>query len=336
MPVKAIPSLHKMLYAFFHEWLTEQRNASHRTVLAYRDAWRLFLRFVAERQKTKVASLGLDDLKREDVTAFLQHIEKVRKASIVTRNCRLAALRSFFGFVAAQEPLAVLQCAEVLQVPFKKAPRRAIRYLDSAEVSAILSQPDRTRAEGQRDHALLSLLYNSGARIQEALDLRPKDLHLKSPAHVRLMGKGRKERIAPLWPETAELLTALLRRTPRLPEQAVFTNRYGEPLTASGFRFRLRQYVKGATRKTPSLSDKRVTPHLFRHTTAVHLVAAGVDVTVIRSWLGHAGLETTNHYAQANLETKRKALEQADPKLRPGKPPRWKKDADLLAWLDSL
>ena len=131
------------------------------------------------------------------------------------------------------------------------------------------------------------------------------------------MGKGQKERIAPLWPETAELLTALLRRTPRLPEETLFMNRYGEPLTASGFRFRLRQYVKGAIKKVPSLSEKRVTPHLFRHTTAVHLVAAGVDVTVIRSWLGHADLETTNHYAQANLETKRKALEQADPKLRP-------------------
>jgi site-specific recombinase XerD len=336
MPVKTIPSLPKLLYAFFHEWLTEQRNASHRTVLAYRDAWRLFLCFAAERQKIKVASLGLDNLNRAEVAAFLQHIEKTRRASIVTRNCRLAALRSFFGFVAAQEPLAALQCAEVLQVPFKKAPKRAIRYLESAEVAAILSQPNRTKAEGQRDHALLSLLYNSGARIQEALDLRPQDLHLKSPAHVRLMGKGQKERIAPLWPETAELLTALLRRTPRLPEETLFMNRYGEPLTASGFRFRLRQYVKGAIKKVPSLSEKRVTPHLFRHTTAVHLVAAGVDVTVIRSWLGHADLETTNHYAQANLETKRKALEQADPKLRPSKPPRWKRDADVLSWLDSL
>ena len=127
MPVKAISSLPKLLYAFFHEWLTEQRNASHRTVLAYRDAWRLFLCFVAERQKIKVASLGLDHLNRAEVAAFLQHIEKTRRASIVTRNCRLAALRSFFGFVAAQEPLAALQCAEVLQVPFKKAPKRAIR-----------------------------------------------------------------------------------------------------------------------------------------------------------------------------------------------------------------
>jgi len=336
MAAKAFPSLPKLLHAFFHEWLIEQRNASHRTVLAYRDAWRLFLQFVADRQKVKVASITLENLRRVEVAAFLQHIEKVRGASIITRNCRLAALRSFFGFVAANEPLAALPCTEVLQIPFKKAPKRVIRYLESDEVAAILGQPDRATKEGQRDHALLSLLYNTGARIQEALDLRSKDLHLHSPAHARLMGKGRKERIAPLWPETADVVAALLRRCPCAPDGKVFVNRYGEPLTASGFRFRLRQYVKAAARQAPSLGQKRVTPHLFRHTTAVHLVAAGVDVTVIRSWLGHADLETTNHYAQANLETKRRALEQADPKLRPAKPPRWERDADLLAWLDSL
>jgi site-specific recombinase XerD len=182
----------------------------------------------------------------------------------------------------------------------------------------------------------MSLLYNTGARIQEALDLRPQDIHLKSPAHVRLMGKGRKERISPIWPETADLITALIRRQPRKPDEPIFVNRYRAPLTASGFRFRLRQYVGAAAERVPTLSEKRVTPHIFRHSTAVHLVAAGVDVTVIRSWLGHAHLDTTNHYAQANLETKRKALEQVDPKLRPGKPPQWKRDADLLAWLDSL
>lgn len=336
MPSKILPSLPKLLYSFFHEWLTEQRNASHRTVLAYRDAWKMFLCFVAERQRKKVSDLSLAHLSRAEVAAFLQHIEKGRGASIRTRNCRLAALRSFFGFVAGQEPLAALQCAEVLQVPFKKAPKTAIRYLDSAEVAAIVAQPNRAAVEGQRDHALLSLLYNTGARIQEALDIQPQHLHLKSPAHIRLMGKGRKERIAPLWPETAELLTALLRRKPRTSEESLFVNRYGNPLTASGFRFRLRKYVKLASLKVPSLSQKRVTPHLFRHTTAVHLVAAGVDVTVIRSWLGHASLETTSHYAQANLETKREALEKADPRLRPGKPPRWKRDADLIAWLDSL
>jgi site-specific recombinase XerD len=336
MPKIDLPTLSKLLHAFFHEWLVEQRNASHRTVLAYRDAWRLFLRFVAHHRNKPVAALDLEHLTGTEVLAFLQHIEQERRASVNTRNCRLAALRSFFSFVADYEPRAAKQCAEVLRVPFKRTTRRAIRYLDSAEVSAILSQPDRSTVEGQRDHALMSLLYNTGARIQEALDLRPQDIHLKSPAHVRLMGKGRKERISPIWPETAALITALIQRQPRKPDEAIFVNRYRSPLTASGFRFRLRQYVEAAAEGVPTISKKRVTPHLFRHSTAVHLVAAGVDVTVIRSWLGHANLDTTNHYAQANLETKRKALEQVDPKLRPAKPPRWKRDAALLAWLDSL
>ena len=336
MPKHDLPTLPKLLHSFFHEWLIDQRNASQRTVLAYRDAWRLFLRFVAQHRNKSVTALTLEHLTEPDVLAFLQHIEKERRVSVNTRNCRLAALRSFFSFVAEHEPRVALQCAEVLRVPFKKAVRRTTLYLESAEVSAILAQPDRRTAEGQRDHALMSLLYNTGARVQEALDLRPQDVHFRSPAHVRLMGKGRKERISPIWPETADLVTALMRRQPRKADEPIFVNRYGEPLTASGFRFRLRQYVEAAAKMVPTISKKRVTPHVFRHTTAVHLVAAGVDVTVIRSWLGHAQLDTTNHYAQANLETKRKALEQVDPKLRPAKPPRWKRDADLLAWLDSL
>jgi site-specific recombinase XerD len=336
MAQAVIPTLPKLMHSYFHEWLAHQRNASHRTVLAYRDAWRLFLRFVSTRQKKKVAALGLENLTAAEVIAFLQHVEQERKATVRTRNCRLAAIRSFFSFVADHEPLATQHCAEVLRVPFKKSPQRAICYLESTEVSALLSQPDRSKAEGQRDHALLSFLYNTGARIQEALNVRPQDLHLKSPSHVTLMGKGRKERISPIWPETAKLLEALLCRRPRRPDEPLFVNRYGAPLTASGFRFRLRQYVKTATRQTPTLARKRITPHVFRHSTAVHLISAGVDVTVIRSWLGHAHLDTTNHYAQASLETKRKALEQVDSKLRPSKPPRWKRDADLLAWLDSL
>lgn len=336
MPKPSLPSLATLLHSFFHVWLVEQRNASHCTVQSYRDAWRLFLRFTVKRQKRSVADLRLENLQQGDVLAFLNHIEQERHSSTLTRNCRLAALRSFFSFVAEHEPLAVKQCAEVLHVPFKRAARRAMVYLDSLEVAAILSQPDRSSLEGHRDHALLSLLYNTGARIQEALNLRSQDLHLKSPAHVRLMGKGQKERISPIWPETAELLASLIERNGGRPDQRLFINRYGEPLTASGFRFRLRQYVRSAALKQPTLSQKRITPHVFRHTTAVHLVAAGVDVTVIRSWLGHAHLDTTNHYAQANLETKRRALEQVDPSLRGSKPPRWKREVDLLAWLDSL
>jgi len=331
-----LPPLAGLLHLFFHEWLVEQRDASHRTILAYRDTWRLFLRFAAQQLKRRVSALRTEDLTEEMLLEFLQHIERDRRGSVGTRNCRLAAIRSFFSFVAEREPRAARQCAEVLRVPFKRAPRKTMCYLEPEEAAAILAQPNRTSAEGQRDHALLSLLYNTGARIQEALDLRPQDIRLKSPSHVRFLGKGRKERISPLWPETADVIAALLRRCPRPDDEPLFVNRYGEPLTASGFRFRLRQYVGAAAEHVPTLAQKRITPHVFRRTTAVQLVAAGVDVTVIRSWLGHVKLETTNHYAEANIETKRKALEQVDPKLRPSKPPRWKRDTDLLTWLDSL
>ena len=325
-----------LLQGFFHKWLAEQRNASRHTILAYRDAWRLFLRFVAKRTRRPVARLTLDHLTAAEVIAFLQHVETSRGASIATRNCRLAALRSFFLFVADREPTATARCAEVLRIPSKKKTQKAVCYMEPDEVAAILAQPDQTTLLGQRDHVLLSFLYNTGARIQEALDVCQNHLRLDSPALVRLLGKGRKERICPLWPETAELLHALLKRKPRNPDEPIFCNRYGRKFGASGARFQLQQYVGSASKIVPRLSSKRTSPHTFRHTTAVHLIASGVDVTVIRSWLGHAHLDTTNHYAQANLQTKRAALERVGPKARPGKPPRWKRDQDLLTWLDSL
>jgi len=324
------------LHAFFHEWLAQQRNLSHHTVLSYRDTWRLFLRFVAARRRRSVSDLAIEHLTAEEVLAFLRHSEEERKVTIGTRNCRLAALRSFFRFVAEREPLALAQCAEVLRIPTKKAPISEVNYLDADEVTAILRQPDRSTLDGQRDHALLALLYNTGARIQEALDLCPGSVRFRSPAQVTLFGKGRKERICPLWPETADLLTALLKRQPRPDDQPIFLNRYGQPLGAAGVRFRLDQYVRGAAERVPTLKGKHVSPHTFRHSMGVAMVAAGVDVTVIRSWLGHVGLDTTNHYARANLETKRQALQQVDTSTRPTKPPRWKRDPDLLTWLNSL
>ena len=326
----------QLLHAFFHDWLVQQRNVSHHTVLSYRDSWRLFLRFVATRRTKSVAKLGLTDLTAVEVLAFLQHAEQERKASIGTRNCRLAALRSFFSFVADREPLAVAHCAEVLRIPTKQAPEPTICSLNEDEITAILAQPDRSRVQGRRDHVLLAVLYNTGARIQEALNLTPRSLRLESPFQVRLFGKGRKERVCPLWPETVALLKEFLKRQPRAEGESIFVNRYGRPLGAAGVRFKLTQYVVAAARKVPSLASKRVSPHTFRHATATSLVAAGVDVTVIRSWLGHASLDTTNRYARADLETKRKALEKVDGSARPGKPPRWKGDVELMAWLDSL
>ena len=326
----------QLLHAFFHDWLVQQRNVSHHTVLSYRDSWRLFLRFVAAQKATSVAKLNLDDLTDVRVLAFLEDIEQIRKSSIGTRNCRLAALHSFFSFVADRDPLASAQCAAVLRIPNKNTTKPEIDGLDEDEITAILAQPNRSKIEGQRDHALLAVLYNTGARIQEALDLSPQSIRWESPFQVRLLGKGRKERRCPLWPETIELLKALLKRKPRGESEALFVNRYGNPLKASGVRFKLKQYVVAAAQKLPSLAGKRVSPHKFRHATAVSLVAAGVDVTVIRDWLGHESLDTTNIYARASLETKRRALEKVDPSARPAKPPRWKREVELLEWLDSL
>lgn len=334
--MKWIDPLPELMRAFFYERLVEQRNVSAHTVRSYRDTWRLFLRYTAAHQKRAVVHLVLGDLTADNVAAFLKHCEQDRHVSIGTRNCRLAALRSFFSFVAEREPASFAQCAAILRIPIKKGPIAAPCYLESREVEAILAQPDRTCIEGQRDHALLSFLYNTGARIQEALDVCPEAIRLDAPACVRLFGKGRKERTCPLWPETAALLKALLRRQPRADDVPLFVNRNNVPLGASGVRFKLAQYVEAAARTIPTLSSKNVTPHSFRHAAAVHLIAAGVDVTVIRSWLGHASLDTTNHYAQANLDTKRAALDRLDSSTKIKKPPRWKRDAGLLAWLDSL
>ncbi len=334
--MKKVDPFPALLRAFFCEWLVEQRNASANTIRSYRDAWRLFLRFVAQRHHRTVAQLRLEELTAEEVRAFLLYSERERGGTIGTRNCRLAALRSFFGFVAGQEPTSAEQCASILRIPTKRAPQHAPVYLEPAEIETILAQPDRSTIGGQRDHALLSFLYNTGARIQEVLDLCPKAIRLESPACVRLYGKGGKERLCPLWPETVSLLKALLQRQPRGEDEKLFINRYGEPLGASGVRFKLMGYVAAAAKKVPSIASKNVTPHSFRHATAVHLVAAGVDITVIRSWLGHVSLDTTNHYAQANLETKRKALERVGVRSKTGKLPPWKRDSSILEWLDSL
>ena len=334
--MKRIDPLPELLRAFFYERLVEQRNVSANTVRSYRDTWRLFLRYAAARHKRAVVHLALGDLTAEVVAEFLNHCEQSRHVAIGTRNCRLAALRSFFSFVAERDPASFAQCAAVLRIPTKKAPIAAPTYLESNEVEAILAQPDRTCFEGQRDHALLSFLYNTGARMQEALDVCPGAIRFDAPACVRLFGKGRKERFCPLWPETIALLKAVLRRKLRADDVPLFVNRYNATLGASGVRFKLAQYVKAAAKIVPTLASKKVTPHSFRHAAAVHLIAAGVDVTVVRSWLGHVSLDTTNHYAQANLDTKRAALDRLESSSKIKKPPRWKSDATLIAWLDSL
>jgi len=326
----------ELLQSYFRSWLANQRNVSHYTIVSYRDSWRLFLRFVSQKVKRDVAKLDTSDLTAQRVIEFLDDAERTRKVKIATRNCRLAAIKGFFTFLADEDPTWGAHCAAVLRIPIKRGPTRDPCSMDRDETEAILAQPDHTNELGMRDRALLALFYNTGARISEVLAVSTQDLRLESPFQVKLFGKGRKERICPLWPETVKLLKALLRQQKLAPNDPVFRNRYGEPLSASGVRFRLRAYLASATKKAPQLAAKRISPHSFRHTAAVHLLESGVDVAVVSNWLGHASLDSTYIYARANLETKRKALEQLEPKTRGSRAKAWKQKPELMAWLDSL
>lgn len=328
-------ALPRLLQGFFHDWLVKQRGVSAHTVRSYRDAWKLFLRFAADRHQRPVAKLNFEDLTDQQVLTFLEHAERDRKVCAGTRNCRLAALRSFFSYVASREPLALAQCSAILQIRPKRTATRPPAYLEPDEVEVILDQPDRRRPEGFRDYVLLSFLYHTGARIQEALDVRPQDIRFEAPPCVRLFGKGRKERVCPLWPETAAVLKDLLRRQPRPDAEPLFVNRYGGPLGASGVRFKLAQYVAAGAKACPALAKKKISPHTFRHSVGASLVSSGNDVTVIRDWLGHARLDTTGLYARANLQTKRRALETLNPPAS-RRSPRWKRETGLIEWLESL
>lgn len=329
------PGLQFYVQAFFHECLASQRNCSQHTISSYRDSWRLFLRELSQRSGRRIDAIQLSDISAKNLLQFLDQIERVRRVSIGTRNCRLSAIKSFARFMIGKEPPLSHQFAEIVGIPIKRSYRAEVSYLEPEEVYAILAQPCRSTLEGERDYVLLSLLFNTGARIQEALSLKREDLRLVAPYQVRLVGKGRKERVCPIWKETAGLLESLIDRIGPNPN-AVFLNRYGDPLGAAGVRFKLAAYVRAAAKSTPSLSKKKISPHTFRHSTGVALISAGVDVTVIRNLFGHASLDTTNHYARANLQAKRAALELVRAKV-PGKEnATWRSDPDLLTWLDEL
>ena len=259
--------------------------------------------------------------------------------SVATRNVRLAAIHAFFRYCAAEEPMHVEQCQRVLAVPFKRSRSRPIEYFDYHEVEAILANVDRTTADGHRDYVLVATMFNTGARVQEIVALCVHDLQLEALPQVRLYGKGRKERLCPLWPQTADLLRALLAERGRdVPvDQPIFRNHRGGRLTRFGVRYLLGKYCARAKVGTPTLATKRLHPHSMRHSTAVHLLRAGVDITTISHWLGHASVTTTNRYATVDLDMKRKAIEQARPTDfgAPG-PALWRTDASVLEWLESL
>ncbi len=324
------------IHSFLQDYSTLQKGFSRHTILSYRDTIKLFLTFSAADKKKSVTDLALSDLGPSMVICFLDHLEKERGNSRQTRNIRLACLHSLFRYLASHDPLIFDHCQRILGIPFKRTQISTVEYLELEEVKAIFAPVDRSTLDGCRDYTLLFFMYETGARVQEVISLPVRALQLERPFQARFFGKGGKDRLVPLWPETVSLLRSLLKQRGVDPKAdvPVFVNHRGERLTRHGVRYLLTKYVRIAARGCSSLERKNVHPHTIRHSCAMAMLQSGVDINTIRAWLGHTSLETTNRYAEINLEMKRKVL---DKHLQISKIKRpWKLNEQLIQWLESL
>lgn len=325
---------------FLLEHVVADRNLSRNTQRSYRDGLRVFLRFMTDRHRIDPAHLTVEHVTADVVRDFLQYLEQERKNGAATLNQRVTVIHSLFRFVARHLPEAVERASQLQAVPLRRVDHPTVPYLEKAELDAVLATPDRRQRLGQRDYALLLFLYNTGARADEVAHLTRGALDLGRPASVRIVGKGRKTRLCPLWEHTAQVLRAWLGdRLDDRVDRPVFLNVRGQPLTRFGVYAVVERVVTKAATRMPSLNTKRVSPHSVRHTTAVHLLRAGVDINTIRAWLGHVSLETTNRYAQVDLEMKAKALAMcAIDKTPSGSPASTarRKPQDLMGFLASL
>jgi site-specific recombinase XerD len=333
MMTRSVPAA-PLVQAFFLEHLINRKHASPRTIASYRDAFRLLLRFIHVTCGTPPSALAVADLDATVILAFLDNIEQERGNCIRSRNARLAAIRSFFRFVQFQEPATVAVASRVLAIPVKRAERKLIGYLSRSEVDAILAATDRSTREGRRDHALLLTLYNTGARVSEIAAVRREDVTPGPPAFLKLHGKGRKERSVPLWAKTAHVLQRWFRELGDGFGDLAFPSARARRLSRHGVSYLLSRAAERAAEACPSLSTKRVSPHLIRHSTAMHLLQAGVDPAVIALWLGHESVQTTHGYVEADLAMTEKALGTLAPAGSPVR--RFKADDDLLAFLTTL
>ena len=323
----------ELLQKFFTDRLPE-RAASPHTVSSYRDAFRLFLGFLQEQRGQSPPQVELEDLDASTISEFLRHLEEQRGNSVRTRNARLAAIHSFFHYVAPQEPQLADQIQQVLAIPTKRWEQKPVDYLLREEVEAILDTIDRETPSGQRDWALLALLAQTGLRVSEATTLRCEGLVLGKGAHVRCLGKGRKQRCVPLRKGLAKALGQWLKQRSAQPSDLLFTNARGGALSRDGVAYLLNKHVAAACDTCPSLANKRVTPHVLRHTLAMDLLHHGVGRTVMALWLGHASPGSLQCYLHASLQLKQDALAKTEPwNLPPG---RYRPPDDLLAFLESL
>jgi site-specific recombinase XerD len=329
----------RYLSGFLGSYLPGVRNLSSNTIKSYRDTFRLLLLYCRDEIRMQPEKITLETLTDRVVLEFLSWLQKSRQCGIATRNQRLAAVHAFFRYVQLEEPVLLVSCQRILGIPFKHGEKRAIEHLTPEALQLILIQPDVRCSEGRRDLTILSLLYDSGARVQELADLRVADVRLEEPPVVRLTGKGNKSRYVPLMRNTVALLERYLNeyRADRdvSPSTPLFVNRRGFALTRAGIAYILNKYTKAARRKS-AVVPTSVTPHVLRHTKAMHLYQSGVPLVYIRDLLGHVNIETTDVYARADTEMKRQALEKAYPQITTAELADWNENEGLLEWLNNL
>lgn len=319
---------------FFQRRLVAERGVSAHTVASYRDTFALFLRDAEQRTGRTPAALTLEDVSAPNVLAFLDRLETERGNSPRTRNLRLTAIRSFMRYVSVRDPTSLPLAQRVLAIATKRADHPIMGFMSREEVQALLDAPDRTTWSGQRDAVLFAVLYNTGGRVSEITGLRVADVLLDRAAAVLLHGKGRKERVVPLWKRTAAQVRGWLTRIDQVPQAPVFPNRAGHPLSRSGVEHRLQVAITSASERCPSLATRSISPHTLRHTTAMHLLQSGVDITVIALWLGHEDPATTHRYIEADLAMKEAALRRIESPTT--SPVRFKARDRLLAFLETL
>jgi site-specific recombinase XerD len=327
------------LTRFLGQYLPAIRAMSPNTIRAYRDTFMLLLRYCRDIRGFAPERLQLEQINAALISDFLKYLQEERQCGKSTRNQRLAALHAFFRYVQTEEPQRLLQCQQILAIPIQRYARPMVKYLPPEDLKMILVQPDLNTPEGRRDAVLLSLLYDTGARVQELIDLSVQDVRLETPAQIRLQGKGRKVRAVPLMKQTVCLLREYLQEhqlyRPEHAGKALFSNRYGSRLSRSGIRYILQKYTSQAKADNPQLPEI-ISPHVLRHSKAMHLLLAGVPLVVIRNLLGHADVKTTEIYAKADLKMKRQALEKVADVLPTSSLPSWQTNKELLGWLKSL
>lgn len=332
---KSTPSFAVLLEGFFTERLMKQRNASPHTIKSYRDTFRLLLSFAHKRLHKTPSNLELSEIDAPLIASFLQALEQERNISARSRNLRLTAIRSFFKYAALEAPANSGQIQRVLAMPGKRHERPLVNFLTQPEVKALLAAPDQRMWSGRRDHALLLVAVHTGLRLSELTALQKGDVSLGTGAHIRVIGKGRKGRCTPLTKQTAAVLKAWIQeQAGAIAPTTLFPNARGSALSADGVQYILAKHTKIASKHCPSLSEKRVTPHVLRHTAAMELLMSGVDRAMIALWLGHESVETTQIYLHANLELKEQLLQKTS--MPQGKPGRYRPDDELLAFLKGL